>query len=125
MSHAQRLARLEARMPPDDRPWFERLFSFRVAGRGRANVIVKLMQRLWIAINDSRATDRQRAQWWTNIRACVRALEFELDHLHKQQKPLPDLSVIRALGVLSPCWQGSDSEPECSGPPGESNVGCG
>ena len=109
MKPAQRLTRLEARLPRDDRPWHERLFSFRVAGVGRAHSIAKMMRRLKLAIDDQRATDAQRALWWRHIRSCVGALEYELNYSQLRQEPLPDLAVIRALGVLSPKWQREDS----------------
>ena len=109
MKPAQRLTRLEARLPRDDRPWHERLLSFRVAGLGRANLAMKTLRRLKLAIDDQRATEAQRALWWRQIRSCVGALECELDRCRSQQEPLPDLSVIRGLGVLSSKWQREES----------------
>ena len=109
MKPAQRLARLEARLPRDDRSWHERLLSFRVAGLGRANLAMKTLRRLKLAIDDQRATEAQRALWWTQIRSCVGALEHELDRCRSREEPLPDLSVIRGLGVLSSKWQREES----------------
>ena len=62
MKPAQRLTRLEARLPRDDRSWHERLLSFRVAGRGRSGLAMLWLTRLTLAIDDQRATDAQRAQ---------------------------------------------------------------
>ena len=109
MKPAQRLARLEGRLPRDNRPWHERLFSFRVAGRGRSGLAMLWLTRLTLAIDDQRATDAERAAWRAQLQSSVQALEHELDRLQSRQEPLPDLSVIRGLGVLSPKWQREES----------------
>lgn len=60
MRNQQRLARLEGRLPRDERPWHVQRLTFRMAGLSQQDILRKYVGRLQSVIDDERADNAMK-----------------------------------------------------------------
>ncbi len=99
----QRIERLEKQQAKDGlrgANWFDWAFKLRVAGRPRAVAQIEWVMALAEISRDKRATHGQKSDWRRRMANVVPALEGELAGMRERGEPLPDLTGIRALGLL-------------------------
>ena len=60
MRNQHRLARLEGRLPRDERPWHVQVLTFRMSGLSQEAILLKYVGRLQRIIDDERADDAMK-----------------------------------------------------------------
>ncbi len=105
MGFAKRLKRLEAIVPVDLRTWYQQALDIgRVSGIPRLEVILKMIGRFEIVMQDRRADEQLKEICTTQIHCLIPALKYEVSCAVRTNKVLPDVSGLIAKGFIETDW---------------------